>query len=368
MDISKNTETAVWNAKLRVKGVYYDPLDLPLQVDQKTIDDLLIISGLIKYCQDQPVWEKVLQLVSKGLKKVFFDENPGFSNKFYTYLGDVNHEFKKIGIRFTLERGTHPLILEALGEEEGEDGWDYWMVKAPIYRAFRTGLRSIVYAPPLFPEQGSSDKLDRINCLVIKSDIGCKDGHVLRKKIKFDDLANIHEEAHFIEQLSQKYKDLNVQIIPREPDGKCTAGLVKDWLTTKGPWHIVHYVGHSVFEEEKRKGYLILHDGRRAVPLENGEFGVWLRAADTRFIYLSSCCSSDEDSLYELVSAGIPSALGFRWKIEDHLAAEHTEEFYAHLFDCRSLKYAFLNTREKMQHDHPDNIIWAAPVLVLQVE
>ncbi len=233
----------------------------------------------------------------------------------------------------------------------------------------------IVYQTPLFQDDLTRPQ----SCLVIQSDIGDNYVHSIEKQ--YDLLHNIEAAANFLEEfLSGKEAVGRVKKIPQRGE-VCTRELVRKCLTEEGPWDIVHYAGHSYFGRYKGEGrdkatWTDHKEGLLFFPGEmEGEvthvrselFSKWLRDARTRFIYLSSCHSSEEDFLYELADRGIPSALGFRWDIKDNLAEEHTRIFYANMLKCLSLEYAFLRTRRDM-HDayKKQEIIWAAPVLILQ--
>ena len=93
------------------------------------------------------------------------------------------------------------------------------------------------------------------------------------------------------------------------------------------------------------------------------------KAAKTRFIFLSSCRSAEQDFIYHLAKEGIPAVMGFLWKVDDAKAKEYADTFYSRLFggNERSLEYACLEAKREMHARYEDNPIWASPVLLMQV-
>ena len=129
----------------------------------------------------------------------------------------------------------------------------------------------------------------------------------------------------------------------------------------------MHYAGHSYYDCESKKGYVILPDKYHPVAIEIKEFGQWLRMAGTHLIFLSSCHSSSEDFVFEMVNNGVPAIIGFRWDLNDKLAAKYSKKFYKYLFEEKNmLEHAFLKTRQEMHKAHSNDRIWASPMLVMQ--
>lgn len=348
----------LWDVSFKVMGG--DPIDpkpLTIEVDSRKVEKLLKWSRLMPTLRDRhPEWEGVLQDIGEELREIILG-NESFKDRF-SFLTARVEGVEKFRIRFKVKPSAHPVFLEALAERKEGDKWDYWMLKSPIYRQLMTDQAVSVYEPPLF--QGQVDT--PYNCLIIKSDIGKSYVELVGKELGA--LENIEDEVRFLEEFLKGKEGIGEVVAIPERNEICTPDLVEDWLTKKGPWHIVHYAGHSF---HKGKGYFILPGKREPKPISSERFSAWLRGAKTRFIYLSSCHSSEADFLYELAGYGIPSALGFRWDIKDNLAAEHTEIFYENLLKCRSLEYAFLYTRQRMHDSHHNEIIWASPVLVMQI-
>jgi hypothetical protein len=158
-----------------------------------------------------------------------------------------------------------------------------------------------------------------------------------------------------------------VKTIDRGSHGRTFKQEVQRALTDRQEnpeWHIVHYAGHSVFSEDK--GYVFFPDGP-ADAVDAETFTFWLRGAGVQFVYLSSCHSSAEAFVFNLAKQHVPAVAGFRWDIEDTMAVKYTKCFYKHLFEKRSLEYAFLDARKDLYCEQRFNPVWAAPMLVMQM-
>jgi CheY-like chemotaxis protein len=362
VDISVAAErrpAELWDVSFKVVGG--DPVEaspLPIEVDSRKVERLINRSKLMQELHDRhPQWEWVLRDIGEELGEILL-QNADFRKRFlplFTMAGGR----EKFRIRFKVKRSAHPVILEALAERQDDDRWEYWMLKSPIYRDLWTDHTVTVYQPPLFQGDVSAP----YNCLIIKSNLD-SNYYIEPLGEELGPLTNVEREASILqERLTGKGTIGKVVTLPPKNE-ICTTELVKEWLTEKGPWHIVHYAGHSFHRE---KGYFVFPTEQEPKWVSSEKMSAWLRPAKTGFIYLSSCHSSEADFLYELASYGIPSALGFRWAIRDDLAEEHAKIFYEHLLRCRSLEYAFFYTRRDMHDQHFNEIIWAAPVLIMQI-
>lgn len=370
LDISAAIDKTTWDATFKITGGKdMSPRPIPLQVNQEAISKALKQSKRVDALKYQhPLWEEQLQDIADELMKVLFSDNEDF-RRVFDRCKDAVGGLEKFSIRFNLQRQAHPLILEALATKEKGNKWDYWMLKAPIYRSLLLEDPLALYEKPLFSQtEGSDDQ--SIRCLIIESNVS---GYIENIEKELEVLTNIHNEADFIEKfLSDHRSELNIESdgirrIPGKRGEICTRESVQELLTRNGPWDLVHYAGHSFFDSDNEMGFVFFPGDKEIGTVDIGTFSAWLRMAKTRFIYLSSCHSSEEEFVFELVKNRVPSVLGFRWDIDDLLAEKHTERFYNHLRKNRSLEHAFLNTRKDMHNDYIKEIIWAAPVLIMQM-
>jgi hypothetical protein len=349
-----------------------------IQIDPKTIRELIEASRMAEAITEYPYWEKNLRRIGEQLiQKLFFD------NYMSLPYGKVAGE-RKTEIVFDIVRGAHPVIFEALVDPEsmtrGADAGTttFWMLRAPIYRRLRNEVPTDRY--PLF--QGASGD-SPINCLIIESQVdGLVPGVMTAegKALTLQPLPNVPIEARWLEDYLQSNKERfglgRILRISADRLGDATvnrhgAQSVKDWVQAElgSPdldWHLVHYAGHCYYDETKGKGHVFFPGEAFTEELDLGVFSVWL--SRTRFVYLSGCNSSEESFVFELANNHVPAVLGFRWKIEDDPAAQYTQAFYMELFETqRSLEYAFFSARIRLREACAKKRIWAAPMLIMQL-
>jgi hypothetical protein len=242
------------------------------------------------------------------------------------------------------------------------------MLLAPIYRTLQCGA----WAWPLFHGKETTD--ERINILIIKSPT---EGDVTLdgKRRKLNPIPNVRDECEHLGRYFRpgmrlgKIEIGKVKVIPTAGDGRSVATQVRDTLEQEGQWHVVHYAGHSWYDHEERVGYVFFPgSGKSVEPVNLGLLSAWLRKAKTRFVFLSSCHSSETGFVFDMANHRIPSIVGFRWAVEDKMAFEYTELFYKELFESEKpiLERAFLETRKKIHAKYENNPIWTSPVLVVQ--
>jgi hypothetical protein len=134
-------------------------------------------------------------------------------------------------------------------------------------------------------------------------------------------------------------------------------------------WHLVHFAGHSYYDEQHKEGYVLLPERLSTVPqlVDARSFAGFFREVP-RFVYLSSCESSGDAFVFELANVGIPAVAGFRWNVAETSAFEYAMCFYRHLLAERCLEVAFWKARKEI-HDHDateENLIWASAMLIIQ--
>jgi hypothetical protein len=182
-----------------------------------------------------------------------------------------------------------------------------------------------------------------------------------------EQLGNVAEEANVVEEILSKNAQRVRRIGPKSPSaGSSFKNYVRDVLY-EDHWDLVHYAGHSHYDEERGKGYLFL-PGEFVEALDIELLNTYLERAQTRFIYLSGCQSSETGFVFELARMQIPAVLGFRWPIHDLPASKFAHRFYEELFRSRApcLEKAFLATRCAIRDMFHRDKIWAAAILILQ--
>ena len=349
-------------------GVICDPEPhvMNVDIDMEWVKDHN--ESVSKLREIHPNWETLLQDIGKRLVKEIIENNPR-TLRFYKDLRGKAGGNENFRIRFTMDEEAFFLPVEAIFEPEYQKKDDFWMLKAPICRRVRVQAAQEIW--PLFEDDHGRLSNKKINCLIIEADVK---GYNSEVNTVLENLENVKQEAEALKGFLEKNKEeFHIGEIQCLPDGEmeCSRENVKKILTSGRRWDLVHYAGHSFLKKPDDKnpkglGYVFLHGDRISDAVNIELFAQWLRCAKTRLIFLSSCKSSEVQFVQKLAKIGVASAWGFRWDIQDADAAEHASIFYENLFAERSLEYAFLKTRQEVREKKPEQIIWAAPVLVMQ--
>jgi hypothetical protein len=343
-----------------------------LYVDTKKLENLVNKSRRVHI--EEPGWEMELREVGEALaEQLFLQRTPAnlqFLEEFNQWVGAV-HGMDNIRIRFVVQERLHPIAFEALKRE----GQGYWMLQTPIYRRLEQRNEVLGLEPRgLFQDEETRTGL--INFLIIQANVPAN------AYIKEDDLdISLMSLPHLEEEVNSLVTQLSVlreqgssigqvRVIKEDtvPDSRTFAQEVEQTLSS-GNWHVVHYAGHTHYDSVKEIGF-VFFPGKGIKPVEPvkiDRFAWWLE--HTRFVFLSSCKSAEQDFLFHLAKEGVPAILGFLWKVEDDKARAFAECFYRQLFGGkeRSLEYACLRAKKEMHIRYADSPIWASPVLVMQV-
>jgi CheY-like chemotaxis protein len=342
-----------------------------------------------------PGWEYELKDVGETLSELLFYKTPR-NQQFYgalrEWMGKIGG-IENIALRFTVDDTLHSVVVEAIRQAEG----NYWMLQTAIYRGLEppSGTPGIARSG-LFTDEAT--RTGPLNILIIAADLPEGASTKLdERRISLAPLKNLAGEVGDIVELlaklkgSKEYRIGEVRVLaPKElvAEGSTLAalrdsvkievaadgsmkGLVESTLR-QGAWHIIHYAGHTFYDDKERAGYVFFpHSGGLddVEPVHINEFALSLEYGDTRFVYLSSCSSANQDFIYQLARMRIPAVMGFLWEVNDELAREHAKTFYRCLFfeQENSLEHACLAAKKEMHAKHSDDPIWASSVLVIQV-
>jgi hypothetical protein len=281
-----------------------------------------------------------------------------------------------------IERDYHPVALEALLEPDYPVAFNamppsnvnpddrFWMLTAPMTRKLTVQGQ----VGPLFGDDET--RFEPINCLIIEADVeGWVPGAGYLPK-----LSNVRDEADFLEQRLRREQGQSggrVAHVKRINLHTLSSGVsfrqhVEETLKGGPVWHLVHFAGHSYYDEESKEGSVFFpgaalddDSGRDIEQVDIDEFAMWLD--HTRFVYLSSCRNSEDHIGFDLARHGVPALVSFRWNIEDDKASEYARTFYeALLEEPPSLEQTFMKARHEMHERYRENRIWAALMLILQ--
>jgi hypothetical protein len=344
------TQRSQWQYSLRGSGFYQS--EGYLDIDKRTVSRLVEKSrGL----DSNERWMAHLRSIGVKLMAHLAAGNQDF-------LAQLGEAIERAGgprnarIRFVVEREVHDMALEAL-PVPGSRG-RYWMLEAPFCRRL---------APA-----GSGKEFfggQEINCLIIDASVS---GGVTEPKVWLDELSSASLECRDLADLLDELKSTgrsNIGEIAflrvKDTPGSFSA-RVKELLESR-TWELVHYAGHSYYDEVSGRGYVFFPDSDNGSieKIDSKRFSDWLRRAN--LVYFSSCDSGAGAFVFELADRRVPNIIGFRWSINDKYAREYASEFYERLFERRSIEAAFLAARRRMHEEHEEDPIWAAPLLIEQV-
>ena len=138
----------------------------------------------------------------------------------------------------------------------------------------------------------------------------------------------------------------------------------------RGPWHVLHYVGHSDFDVEADEGYLSLVDRQGAEErLSADKLGMLLADHGTlRLVFLNSCRGARVgQDIYRgmattLVRRGIPAVIGMQYDISDAAALELAQTFYETLAENMSIETALAEARKAISLTVDESAEWGTPV------
>jgi hypothetical protein len=249
-------------------------------------------------------------------------------------------------------------------------------IRAPLARRFliASGVR-----PSNDNRRGRQDKGLRILFVRAQVDgtaqITDEQGQMLAQNnwFEFEPLINLDlEENMFREWIDgHKWHDgrISVEYFPGEDNRNFTDGLRQ---TLEKKFDYIHFAGHSLTTECDQT-FLIVpgRERSRLRGLSVSAFAQWAGVAGVRFVYLSSCRGGSCRAVQNLVANGIPHVLGFRWDVEDDMAAKFAEIFYRKLLqNDQPIAKAYRDACETL-HNDPErrtSPIWLCPILIMQTD
>lgn len=270
-------------------------------------------------------------------------------------------------IRFTMmTTDTHDVVFEALKDQPGND---YWMLKAPIVRQY-----NVVHGTsPLFSDDAS--RRGPINCLIVDADPAA--GEISEGQWQsqtLDELVQSRTEAESVKRILEEMRDVghsidDVQTLHLNGHGDDPVSVLYDRLADKrGPWHIVHFIGHGVISPNGAAGLVLAANTGAVLPFD----ALTAKLKGTQFLFISSCRSANSAFLTHATRSLVPAVLGYRWRVDDWDARHFAEFFYRALFEhgrnsFKSLEYAFLRARCCAFDKAPNRVTWASPLLLTQL-
>ncbi|MFL7791007.1 MAG: CHAT domain-containing protein [Anaerolineae bacterium] len=158
-----------------------------------------------------------------------------------------------------------------------------------------------------------------------------------------------------------------------------TPAILQDQL--REPFHILHYDGHGIFDEENDSGHLYLHDEQGKIYHLTGEMlATYLDGSTVRLVVLAACETAVDSKekrfsgiAHQLMRASsLPAVVAMQYEIPDSSAIAFATGFYGALADDHPVDAATIEGRKailgalgKDPFAAPD---WATPVLFMRVQ
>jgi pSer/pThr/pTyr-binding forkhead associated (FHA) protein len=139
--------------------------------------------------------------------------------------------------------------------------------------------------------------------------------------------------------------------------------------------HILHFIGHGAFDQDKKEGVLVMEDAeRKAKRIESNDLRVLVQGRSRlRLVVLNSCLGTEGDDSQPfssvaagLIQSGIPAVIAMQSEISDDAAREIAETFYKSLALNMPVDMAMTEARRKIFLFDRGSLEWATPILYMQ--
>ena len=139
-------------------------------------------------------------------------------------------------------------------------------------------------------------------------------------------------------------------------------------------YHVLHFIGHGVYDENAQDGALALEGADRKTRLVTGrDLGMMIRGhRSLRLVVLNACegARSARDDPFggvaqALVRQGIPAVIAMQFEISDPAALVFSQSFYQAIADGLPVDVATVEARRAMFAEG-NEVEWATPVLYLR--
>ncbi|WP_199552322.1 CHAT domain-containing protein [Streptomyces sp. N35] len=146
-------------------------------------------------------------------------------------------------------------------------------------------------------------------------------------------------------------------------------------LTRRGPWHILHFIGHGGFDPVAQEGTLALageEGGTYQLGAEN--LAMMLHAHRSLRLVVLNACETGRSAAADpfssmggaLLRAGVPAVLAMQYAISDRAAVEFGRTFYEGLAHRLPVDAAVTEARQAIRLALPGTLEWGTPVLFMR--
>lgn len=136
----------------------------------------------------------------------------------------------------------------------------------------------------------------------------------------------------------------------------------------RGPWHILHFIGHGSFDAVRDEGTIILADEQgKAAPLSASQLARLLQRqrSSLRLVLLNACegARGGQQDLFSstattLIGSGIPAVLAMQYEITDEAAVQFARTFYEALADNLPVDTAMADARNAINLRNRYSLEW----------
>ncbi len=140
------------------------------------------------------------------------------------------------------------------------------------------------------------------------------------------------------------------------------------------PFHVIHFVGHGVFDEAAKDGALLFEDASRSGERVSAErlAAILHNHSHLRLVILN-CCEGARLAVNEpfsgvarsLIQQGVPAVIAMQFEISDAAALTFSNVFYESLADGLEVDGAVVEARTAM-YSGRDDVEFGAPVLFMR--
>jgi hypothetical protein len=250
-----------------------------------------------------------------------------------------------------------PIPWELL--HDGELSWDdmklgrgLWGLQYPVYRRPKS---------PSSPEQvrGQIEK-----ALIIAAD-------------PTGQLAALDEEVDWLRDMLEKAGVVQVDVL-RADDPEISQPETIKALLRDGGYQLLHFTGHGIHDpaDPSQSRLLLGRRRERNKALSATALGQVARNKHLVLVFLSACNVGvteesvrgrpwDEAGIVDAFTrAGVPAAIGMRWKIGEQNARTMTETFYEELSKGTPIEQALMFARQAVDMPADEDLVdWANPIL-----
>ena len=192
------------------------------------------------------------------------------------------------------------------------------------------------------------------------------------KEPGFAPLKHIEGEIRALSEMIQNEPE--IKFIPAKDSllGDCSTCYSFQKALSCGRYNVIHFAGHSIFNEETDEGGVVLFDG--LVDLNNIKSSI----EGAPVVFLNACRSAADHSVeskvgyvgsYMLgiasafISGGALACIGTIWDVQDEDCAKFAEKFYNECFTGITIGEALMRAKRRQRAENPNNLSWAAYVL-----